>query len=125
MHSPQKEETIELKNGNFRIIAKKEEAFVYYATFVAGEYNDLQLKPTDLVIDTGLVMDKMELSEITEFVIKYDNGEYYAKLQNNISKLVSIFTWEPYAKKLIECMQTDRSQAPELETLSYETGLSP
>ena len=62
MHSPQKNETIELKNGNIRILVKKEEAFVYYATFVAGEYNDLQLKPTDLVIDAG--------ANIGDFTIK-------------------------------------------------------
>ncbi|MEM3191504.1 MAG: hypothetical protein QW292_05305 [Candidatus Parvarchaeota archaeon] len=55
-------EIIELKCGSLRIIVKRAEAFVYYSTFVVGEYNKLQLRNDDLVIDAG--------ASIGDFTIK-------------------------------------------------------
>ena len=49
----------------------------------------------------GLVIDKIEVSTIIGFLEEYDNEEYYAKLQHNISQIVCSFTWERHAKGLL------------------------
>ena len=47
------EELIMLKSSHLRIYVRKSEAFTYYATFVAGEYNKIHLDVDDIVIDAG------------------------------------------------------------------------
>ncbi|MEM3795355.1 MAG: FkbM family methyltransferase [Thermoprotei archaeon] len=47
------DELIELRYGGLRLKVKKSEAFVYYATFVVGEYNKIRLRVDDVVIDAG------------------------------------------------------------------------
>jgi len=42
-----------LKFGNIKLIVKKSESFVFYATFIADEYKDLKIKKNDVVIDFG------------------------------------------------------------------------
>lgn len=42
-----------VRYGDLKLIIKKSEAFVYYATFIAGEYNDLKIREDDIVIDAG------------------------------------------------------------------------
>lgn len=54
--------------------------------------------------NVGLVLEKIEISSILEFLKQADNLEAYTKMQNNILRLVSEFSWNSHAKKLLECM---------------------
>lgn len=46
-------QTIELTYGNIKLIVNKSEPFLYYATFIADEYDRLKIKEGDIVIDAG------------------------------------------------------------------------
>jgi FkbM family methyltransferase len=59
------EELIKLKSGRLRIYVRKSEAFIYYATFVAGENNKIHLNVDDIVIDAG--------ANIGDFTVKSAN----------------------------------------------------
>ena len=47
------DECLYLKNREVKLLVKKNESFVFYATFIAGEYNRLKIVPGDTVIDFG------------------------------------------------------------------------
>jgi FkbM family methyltransferase len=47
------EDILECKFGNIRLLVRKSEIFVFYATFIVDEYYKLHLKPGDTVIDFG------------------------------------------------------------------------
>ena len=49
----QTKQIVELKSGHLRLIVRKCESFVYYATYVAGENNKLRFRKDDIVIDAG------------------------------------------------------------------------
>ena len=53
----------------------------------------------------GLVMDKIDISTIREFLLEYDNDESYTKLQANINKIIADYTWESHARKLVDCLE--------------------
>jgi hypothetical protein len=55
-------EYLTLKYGNIKLIVKKSEAFVFYATFIANEYKDLKIRKNDVVIDFG--------ANIGDFIVK-------------------------------------------------------
>lgn len=46
-------ELLLLKYGNLKLLIPKQEAFIYYATFIAGEYDALRVTKNDIVIDLG------------------------------------------------------------------------
>lgn len=46
------DQLIELPLGKLRLKVKKSKAFVYYETFIVGEYNKVHLKSRDIVIGT-------------------------------------------------------------------------
>ncbi|MDG7001998.1 MAG: FkbM family methyltransferase [Nitrososphaerota archaeon] len=48
-----KSELLELSLGPFKMFVSKEEVYVYYATYVAGEYDSLHLTEGDIVLDAG------------------------------------------------------------------------
>lgn len=57
-------------------MVKKEESFIFYATFIADEYRDLKIKKNDVVIDFG--------ANIGDFTVKA------GKLLNNTGKIIAI-----------------------------------
>ncbi len=48
----------------------------------------------------GLVLEKMDVTEIQKFIIKYNNQIMYSILQNNISKLCLDYSWRRHAQLL-------------------------
>jgi FkbM family methyltransferase len=70
------QELIELKFGKIRLLVKKEEAFIFYATFIANEYKNLKIKKNDVVIDFG--------ANIGDFTVKA------GKLLDNTGKIIAI-----------------------------------
>lgn len=48
-----KEDLLLLFYGKLKLYVKREEAFVFYATFIAGEYDNLNIRKGDIVIDFG------------------------------------------------------------------------
>jgi FkbM family methyltransferase len=65
-----------LKFGNIKLIVKKSESFVFYATFIADEYKDLKIKKNDVVIDFG--------ANIGDFTVKA------GKKLNGTGKIIAI-----------------------------------
>ncbi|MEM3290572.1 MAG: FkbM family methyltransferase [Candidatus Micrarchaeaceae archaeon] len=63
--SKKEENLIELKYGSLSLKVKKSETFVYYATFIAGEYNKIRLRTDDIVIDAG--------ANIGDYTVKASN----------------------------------------------------
>ena len=59
------EELIELGWGKLNIRVRKTEPFVYYATYISGEYNRIHIEENDIVIDAG--------ANIGDFTIKAAN----------------------------------------------------
>jgi FkbM family methyltransferase len=69
-------EFLELKSGKTKLLVKKKESFVFYATFIADEYKNLKIKKNDIVIDFG--------ANIGDFTVKA------GKLLNNTGKIIAI-----------------------------------
>ena len=65
-----------LKFGNIKLIVKKSESFIFYATFIADEYKDLKIKKNDVVIDFG--------ANIGDFTVKA------GKKLNGTGKIIAI-----------------------------------
>jgi len=65
-----------LKYGDIKLIVKKSEAFVFYATFIADQYKDLKIKKNDIVIDFG--------ANIGDFTVKA------GKKLNGTGKIIAI-----------------------------------
>lgn len=67
---------LQLKLGKTKLMVKREEAFIFYASFVADEYKLLKIRENDIVIDFG--------ANIGDFTVKA------GKLLNNIGKIIAI-----------------------------------
>ena len=66
----------EIKYGNAKLVIKKSESFIFYATFIANEYQNLEIKKGDMVIDFG--------ANIGDFTVKA------GKLLDNTGKIIAI-----------------------------------
>jgi len=53
MRSVKERELFRFKFGKIKFWAKKDEAFVFYAAFIANEYKDLRIRKNDIVLDLG------------------------------------------------------------------------
>lgn len=51
--SPGLLEAVEFRYGNLRLRVPKSEPYTYYATYLAGEWNHLRVRPGDVVLDAG------------------------------------------------------------------------
>ncbi len=76
MKTSKEKNFIEFKFGSIKFLVKKEYAFVFYATFIAGEYNDLKIKKRDTVLDLG--------ANVGDFTIKA------SKLLKGTGKIIAI-----------------------------------
>jgi len=71
-----KNEYLTLKYGKIKLVVKKPESFVFYATYLADEYKDLKIKKNDIVIDFG--------ANIGDFTVKA------GKILNGTGKIIAV-----------------------------------
>lgn len=76
-------DTLMLHYGKNRLLVRKDEPFTFYATFIAGEYKMLNVKPGDVVLDAG--------SNIGDFTV------YASKKVGSSGKIIAV---EPNPKNL-------------------------
>lgn len=67
---------IKIKYGKYKLYVNSEEAFIFYATFIADEYKSLKIKRNDTIIDFG--------ANIGDFTVKA------GKLLNGTGKIIAI-----------------------------------
>lgn len=65
-----------LKYGKTKLVVKKSESFIFYATFIANEYKNLKIKKDDIVIDFG--------ANVGDFTVKA------GKLLNGTGKIIAV-----------------------------------
>jgi FkbM family methyltransferase len=94
---------IKFKFGNIKFLVKKEDAFLFYATFIADEYNNLKIKRGDIVLDLG--------ANVGDFTIKA------GKLLNGTGKIIAV---EPNQENIeILRMNLELNNVKNAEILEY------
>jgi len=103
-----KNEYLTLKYGKIKLVVKKSESFVFYATFIADEYKDLKIRKNDIVIDFGAnigdftVKAGKKLNGTGKIIAIEPNHENVELLKENL-KLNKINNVE-----ILECAITDK-----------------
>jgi len=101
--------TLLLRSGKTNLMVKKEEAFIFYATFIADEYKLLNIRENDIIIDFG--------ANIGDFTFKvgrllHNTGKIIAIVpnHNNVEILKKNLELNNIKNvKIIECAITDKN----------------
>jgi FkbM family methyltransferase len=74
------------------LVVNKEEAFIFYATFIAGEYSFLKIRRDDVVLDAGASIGDFTViaSRMAKRVIVIEPNPTYLKLLERNLKLNNV-----------------------------------
>ncbi len=74
------------------MVVNKEEAFIFYATFIAGEYSFLKIRRDDVVLDAGASIGDFTViaSRMAKRVIVIEPNPTYLKLLERNLKLNNV-----------------------------------